>query len=174
MTIGITVTITFHGLAKLILVVVLVELCLWVFSYQCQLMVFHWNPSNIQSPEISRILLSTPAYFNCAAVWMVSILPLIPSCFQVHQRSLVSPSSSCFTVLQFSGKIQVLSFRFLYFHFGINWNRKIHQLTSCYFNSSGRYLIIPLYLKVPENFMCFISLNRFWFVPMPFVSMSKF
>ena len=47
------------------------------FSYQCQLMVFHWSLSDNKSPQDSRTLLSILVNFNKAVVWMVSTCPLI-------------------------------------------------------------------------------------------------
>ena len=42
-------------------------------------MVFHWSLRGSKSSQISRTLLSILANFRCAAVWIVSILPLISS-----------------------------------------------------------------------------------------------
>ena len=50
------------------------------FSYQRWWMVFHKRLSDNESLQVFGTLLSIPAEFNSALVWIVSILPLI-SCF---------------------------------------------------------------------------------------------
>ena len=40
--------------------------------------------------------------------------------------------------------------------------------------SSGRDSGMHLYLKIPENFICLILCDGFWFVNIPFGFMAKF
>ena len=55
------------------------------FSHQHQLMVFHWNLSDIKFSQVSRTLLGILADLNSTAVWMI------------YTRVIISNSSSPFT-----------------------------------------------------------------------------
>ena len=99
-----------------------------------------------KSPQLSRTLLIILSDLNHAAVWMVTTRPLISKSSsprtnlwwlnQDHQLQLVSPSFSCSTIFfQFSGKVEVLIFLFIFFQFYYVVNRdcKVHYSASPFF-----------------------------------------
>ena len=47
------------------------------FSYQCELMVFHWSLSDSKSPHVSKTLFCILVDLNNAVVWRVSSRPFI-------------------------------------------------------------------------------------------------
>ena len=49
----------------------------YFYSFKRQSMLFHWSLSNSKSLQVSRTLLSIPAYLKNAVVWMVSSRLLI-------------------------------------------------------------------------------------------------
>ena len=109
-------------------------------------MVSHWSLSNNKSPQISRTLLSIPADFNNAVLWMVSILPLLFKSFSPCINPLVTVPSAPIIIditvtltfhsfFQFPRKIEVLIFLLVFFQFYTVVSRisKVHKSASSLF-----------------------------------------
>ena len=83
----------------------------------------------------------------------------------------------CWTTFQLSSKVPAFSSFSLEFTFlcGLlvqqtpRYNRFFWLFNKNYVWLSGSDWVIPLYLKVAEDFMPFIFTDRFWFVHVPFV-----
>ena len=126
-------------------------------------------------------------------VCMVSILPLISSssnlffltfedCSKRAKYKLVSPLSSCFTAFHLSGKIQVFVYLFSFFIF-LLWSSRTAKFTRrpvlffLLINSRSGLLTRvewSVYISKSQRILCLIFWDRFWFMPVPFVSMVKF
>ena len=141
----------------------------WVFLNS----VSWWSFTGECVPQVFKTLQSILAYLNNAAVWMVSILPLISNCsclvsksmgqFQAHQLLLLS-SSPCSTVFS-SLTMSKYIFASFYFPTVVCRNGKIHKMAS----SSFFLLIITMscllarikwsnsYLKISEMRQILIS-----------------
>ena len=121
---------------------------------------------------------------------MVSILPLISNCpnlFSNHLGTIQSARSRndniftrmFHTLLSSLARSKYLYIFSLFFLFTLcstetvtsSWQQSL--LFFRHVNSSGRHSVIHMHLKIPENFMCFIFQNGFWFVYLPFDSMVK-
>ena len=109
-------------------------------------MVFHWSLSNSNSLHVSRILLNILDDLINAAVWMVSILPLIfnsSSLFSKPFDTIPRASSTIGIALTFifrsflcspsSFKYLSISFRFLLFSFCSPPERQIHKTANYLF-----------------------------------------
>ena len=102
---------------------------------------------------------------------MISNFPLFPNSpqfifqvvwglCQVHQ--LISPFPSCARAFQPFSKIQVFVyfFAFFYFYVKVCWAGKIDRMTNHFlvnfnlFRSFGRNMVVHLYYKFFENFLC--------------------
>ena len=131
-------------------------------------MVFHWSLSDSKSPQVSRTLLSILANLNII-VWIGSTCPLISkSTILMTNPSVAVPRvpiksgiiiSFMFHIFLFPSKVQVLIFLFpfLQFYFVFCWDSKVQNSASSLFVvdyykiwSSGRYLVICWYLKIPK------------------------
>ena len=88
---------------------------------------------------------------------------------------------SFFSSLARSKNLSIFFTLFCYY-FVVHWNDKIHETSSSFFFiitstisiSSDLDVVIRLFLKVPENFICLILLNGFSLVHIPFGRMVKF
>ena len=139
-------------------------------------MVFHWGLSDSRSPQISRALLSILADLNDTVVWMVSTLPLISKSSSPCTNPLVTVQRASITI------VIIVIFMFHAFFNSQARSRYLslisHSLISlcgqpgqqspqfCKFSffgvvvidyykiwSSGRDLVIRLYLEIPEEFV---------------------
>ena len=59
-----------------------------------------------------------------------------------------------------------------FFHTRVSWSFTGAWMTASHPRSPG--LFLTSYLKIPENFVCLILQDGFWFVHVPFGSMIKF
>ncbi len=91
-------------------------------------MVFHWRLSDSKSSQVSRTLLSIPAVFNNAVVWMVSTRPPTSKSSGPFNNPLVTVPKAPITIgiivtfifhsfFQFSSKVEVLISLFIFFQF---------------------------------------------------------
>ena len=139
-------------------------------------MVFHWSLSDSKSPQISRTLLSILAVPNNVVVWMISTRPPTSKSSGPFSNPLVTVPNAPITIgiivtcmfhsfFQFPSKVEVfiLLFTFFQFYSGVSRYSKVDNFASSllfvdYYSvwSSGRDLVIRLYVKVPEEFMCVI------------------
>ena len=143
------------------------------FSHQRWLMFFQWSLSDSKSSQVSRTLLSILADFNNAVVWIVSIRPVIFKSSSCYTNPLVSVLRAPITIsiivtfmFLFNSltRSRYLSF-FSHFDFSqwSGWDSKVDNFASSllfvdYYKiwSSGRNLMIRLYLENPEEFVCLI------------------
>ena len=98
-------------------ILVLLFFLLWEFFIPALADVFS---QNFESPQFSKIFLSTLADLNNVVVWIVSSRPLIsksfspftnPWFYREHELQMISPPLLCSTIFfQFSSKVQVLIF----------------------------------------------------------------
>ena len=163
-------------------------------------MVFHWSQCDSESLQVSRIFLSILDNLNKLFEWWWFVLqfPTLLSPFlslwrpfQTYYLKLVllllscstdflvlwqSPSnclSFCFLLFSLCGRPERQSqlyskFSFLFFFFFFFFFVNYHLV-----KSSGRVLVIYLYLKIPENFKNLIFQSGYWVVNIPFVRMVK-
>ena len=78
-------------------------------SHQHQLLVFNLNLSEAKSPQFSRTPRSILAKLNNAAVWMVLILPLICSSYNLFSKPLGTVPSAPITI---SITVNLMSYSF--------------------------------------------------------------
>ena len=144
-----------------------------------------------KSPQVSRTILSILGDINNAVVWTVSTSPVISKSSSPCTNPLVTISRAPITIgititfmfhsfFQFPSKIEIFTLLFT-FNFTL-WsvgNTKVQNSASSLFVdyykiwSSGRDLVIRLYLKIPEEFVCLILQDRFWVVSIRFVRVVK-
>ena len=131
-------------------------------------MVFHWNLSDSKSPQVSRTLLSILAVLNNAVVWMVSTRPQTSKSSSPFSNPLVTVPNAPITIgiivtcmfqsffFNSLARSRYLSFFSHSFSF-ILWSAGTAESTILqvpfFFWSSGRDLVICLYVKVPLEFM---------------------
>ena len=156
-------------------------------------MVSHRSLSDNKSPQVFKNLLSILTDLNNAVVWVVSAGPVISKSwsplvtvprapitigiivtfiFHSFFNSLVSSrylshfsNSFNFTLLSVgTSKSTILQILF-FFSFVVDYYKMW---------SSGRDLMIRLYLKIPEELASLILQDRFWVVHIPFIRMVKF
>ena len=108
------------------------------FSYRSLLVVFHWNPSNIEFPYVSfRTVLSIHAYLSSAVDRMVPILTWISSALSLFSWFFgIFPSTSTminitdvFSSLVRSRYLFSFCFTFLFFSFLLEF-RSTHTISS--------------------------------------------
>ena len=138
-------------------------------------MVFPWSLNDRKSSQVFRTLLSILANLN-AVVWMVSARPLISKSSSPFSKLLgiipsISITNGITITFMFNSFLSSLA-RFKYlslFSFSLVftlWSTETEKSTRqqvTFFlltptSSSGRDLAIPLYLKIPENFVVSLSL----------------
>ena len=78
----------------IIIIIIIIILHFKSFSYQCQLMVFHWSLCDNNSPQVSRTLLSMLADLNNTVVRMLSSSLLISESSTPCPNSLVTVPSA--------------------------------------------------------------------------------
>ena len=165
-------------------------------------MVFHGRFSDIKSSQVSRTLLSILADLNNAVVWMVSSCPVISKSSSICNNTLVTVPSALITIgitvtsmyhsffnslarskyLSFFGFLSVLlsgqperqsslfcgfTFFFSLFYVVVV---DVHLVWS-----SGRNLVIFLYLRIPVKFIIIIIIINYLckiFTPVQTVSFS--
>ena len=78
------------------------------------------------------------------------------------------------------GRVTYSSFRILSIYFGVRWDSKVHNSASplffvdyCKVLSSGRYLGMRLYRKIPVDFVCLILTGRLLVVHIALVRRVK-
>ena len=157
---------------------------------------FHWSLSDSESPRVSRTLLSILAVLNSAVVWMVLTHPKtskssnpLNNPFATVPKALIAIGtivtfmfhSSFFFSIPLQGQGTYPSFHILSVLFSGQPGQQSPQF--CKFSffvdyykvwSSSRDLVIPLYVKVPQEFMRVIFSDRCGVVHIPFVRMVKF
>ena len=157
-------------------------------------MVSYWSLSGNKSPQVSRTLLWILSDLNNAVEWTVATFPVISKSFSPCTNPLVNVPRAPITIgiivtfmfhsfFQFPSKIDVLISLFTFFQFNsvVRRESQVHNSVSSLFFvvdyhkiwSSGRDLVIRLYLKIPEEFVCFPLKDRFWVVDIPYVHMVK-
>ena len=114
-------------------------------------MIFQSSLSNSKSPQFSRTLLSILVNINSAVVYMVSILSLIfcspilfPGIwgpFKIYQPQLVSPFTSCSTVLLSLWKDPSI---FQLFRFLLRWYVGTEKSITCLLIRIGRYIFMSM------------------------------
>ena len=153
-------------------------------------MVFHWNLSDIKSPHVSRTLLSILAHLNNGVVWIFSTRLLISQTFYQSFGDCTNRvyyswyNCHCYVSQFFSipSKDQVLIILFASFQlYSVVRTAKSTILQVLFFfvdyykvRSSGRDLVICLYVKIQKEYVYFILQERFWAVHTAFVCMVKF
>ena len=156
-------------------------------------MLSHWSVSDNKSPLISRTLLSILADLNYAVVWMVSTRPLISkSSIPFINPSVNVPRApvtisiivtfmfhSFYNSLARSMYLSLFSHSFSFTLWSTGTTKStILQVLFFFVDyyklwSSGRDLVIRLYLKIPEESVRPILYDRFWVVHIPFVHIVK-
>ena len=137
-------------------------------------MVFHWSLSYSKFPQVSGTLLNILAVLNNTVVWMVSTLPPTSKSSSPFNNPLVTVPKvpiAISTIVTFMfhsffnslARSRYLSFFSHSFSF-ILWSTGTAKSTILqilffvvyYYKvySSGRDLVIRLYVKVPSEFMC--------------------
>ena len=146
-------------------------------------MVFHWSLSDSKSSHVSRTVLGIPTDLYSIVVSMVSARPLTSKSSSTFQNLLVTESIEPIAVVtfmfqsfffQFPSKVEVFILLFTFFHFYsvFSRNNKVHNFAIslffffdyCMVWSSGRDLVIRLYLKIPVEFVRVILQDRCWVV----------
>ena len=142
-------------------------------------MVFNWSLSDIKSSQLFWILLSILLHLRCVVVLIVLVLPLISNYYCLFsERIYYNWHSVTFTFYRFfcsqarSKYLSIFSLSFI-FILGSAGMAKSNRRQVLFFRFSNRDLVIHLYVKIPENFLRLIFLDRFWFVHIPFRSMVK-
>ena len=154
------------------------------------LRVFHWSLINSKSLQVLGTLLSILADLNHAVIWTVSTRPVFSKSSSPCTNPLVTVPRAPITIVtfmfqffQFPSKVQVLIPFFAVFQFFSVFRRdsKVHNFASSLFFvdyhkvwSSGRDLVIRLYVKIAEEFVRVILQDRFSVVHIPLVRMIKF
>ena len=146
-----------------------------------------------QSPQVSRTLLSIVGDLNNAVDWAVPTRPVFSKSSSHCTNSVVTAPRQPITIgiiVTFSlqrlfnslAKSRYLSLVSLSFSFTLSSaetaKSTILQVLSVFVDyykvwSSGRDLVIRLYLKVPEEFIPSFIQDRFWVVHIPFVRVVK-
>ena len=142
-----------------------------------------------KSPQFSRNLLNILADLNNVEVWMVSTRPVIYKSSSPFYNHLVTISRVPITIgtnvtfFRFHSKVQVLSLLFTFFqsYSVVSRESKVHNFASSLFLHliiirSGRQAKIrrSVCMLKSHRSLCFILLDRFWVVDIPFVPMVKF
>ena len=141
-------------------------------------MVSYWSLSDSKSPPVSMTLLSILTIFNNAVVWMVSTRPVISKSSSLWINPSVTVPRAPITIgiivtfmfhsffNSLGGRVICPSFHILSISFCGQPGQQSPQF--CKFSffvdyykvwSSGRDLVIYLYVKIPEEFMCIILQN---------------
>ena len=153
---------------------------------------FHWSLSDSKSPQVSKTVLSNLGNLKNAVLWMDSTCllfsksssPFINPSVTV-QRAPITIGINITFVFQFINSLT--RSRYLYFSLSFNFfvvsrDRKVHNFASCllffvfeYYKvwSSGRDLVIHLFVKIPEEFGCVILRDRCGAMHIPFVRTIK-
>ena len=134
-------------------------------------MVFHWSLSDSKSPQISRTFLSILAVLNYAVIWIVFARPTTSKSSRPFYNPLVIVPEAPITIGTIAtfifhsffnslARSRYLSFFSHSFSF-ILWSpgtakSTILQIFVYYYKvwSSGRNLVIRVYVKVPYEFVC--------------------
>ena len=154
-------------------------------------MVFLWILSCNKSPQVSRTLLSILADLNNAVDCMFSTCPIVSKflssfyqsfgdctksiIYNWYHRQLHVPKFFVYSL----ARSKTLSFFSLSFNFTL-WASKSAIMQIIFFVdyykicTSGRDYVIRLYLRIPEELVCLILLDRFWVAHIPFACMIKF
>ena len=160
--------------------------------HQITLMIFQWS---FKSPQVSRTLLSFLADLNNAVVWTVSSYPFIfkssSSCSNplvtVPRAPIIISITVTFVFHCFFYMVDVLIpiFANIQSYSVVRRDSIVHNPASSLsffffffvdyykFWSSGRRLMIRLYLKIPEEFLHFVLLYKFSVWHIPFVCIVK-
>ena len=142
-------------------------------------MVFHWSLSDIESPQVSRTLLSILAVLNNAVVWMVSTRHPTSKSSSPFNNPLVTVPKALITIgiiitFMFQSFFSSLArFRYLsFFSLSLFCGQSGLQCPQfCKFSffvdyykvwSSGRDLVIRLYVKVPYKLCVSFSRTDAW------------
>ena len=134
-----------------------------ILLLESQLVVFHRSLRDNKSPHVSRTLLSILADLN-AVVRRVSTHLVISKSSSPCINPLVTVRTARITIC--------ITIAFMFHCFLIP--TKVDVFVDYYkVWSSCRDYVICLYVKVPEEFVCFILHDRFWFVHIPFVGIVK-
>ena len=156
-------------------------------------MISFWNLSNKKSPQYSRTLLGILADLNNAVVWMVSTRSALSKFSSPCTNPLVTAPRApirigiivtfmfhrLFNSLASSRYLSLFSHSFNFTSWSSGTTKstvlKVPLYLVDYYKilSSGRDLVIRLYVKIPEELVRLILLDRFWVVHIPFVRMDK-
>ena len=145
-------------------------------------MIFHWSLSDSKSPQVPRILLSILAVLNNVVVWMLSTRPLISTSSSPFYCLLLNVPKAPITIgvivtYMFDSKVELFVLLFVFFHFYSVVSRysEAHNFGD-YKNawSSGRDLVIRLYVKIQWGFKCLILRYRCSVQNIPFVRIVRF
>ena len=137
----------------------------WDFSHQCLLVVFHWSLNDIESPQVTRTLLSILDDLNNAVVWMFFTRRLIFKSSYICTNPSVTVPCVPITIgiivtfmfhsfFQFSSKVQVLIFIFTFFQFYSVFSRdsQISNLGSSLFCCLSLCLVV--WPRFSDPFVC--------------------
>ena len=155
-------------------------LLLECFSYQFQLMVFHWTLRDSQSLEVAWTLLSILSEINNIVIWRVSVRPVISKSSSLFYNPLVIVPKSPNTIgiivtfmfnsffFQFPSKVQVLIL-FFYFFPVLFCGQPGQQILSLLFYYYCFIIIIIYSLRV-----FYINCNRWSFLGVWVTSLQDF
>ena len=161
------------GLTRIGLLLLLLLYSLKVFFPPVLAGVFHWNPSVIESLQISWILLNILTDFKRSRrSWFLFLFYHSSNLYSIDiSVTFMFHSLLGFLVCSLAIFKCSLFFSFLLFSLNGPSKRQNPQDDKFFFScwstlsfqvwSSGRNLVTRLYLKIQENFICLFYLNKF-------------